>query len=200
MIAAATDAWPEAARRSAVTSDLVPLTRLGYAAEELDLREYAADPGGVANRLADCDGVWVRGGNTFVLRAQLARSAADVVLTDLLGEGRLAYAGYSAGACVAGPTLRGLESADDPSEVRAACAMTPRWDGLGWIDVAIVPHAPRSSGTRQELTVNLEDADSVRATARSLTKAAVPYLTLTDDQVVIVEDGTRRVVGGIDSP
>ena len=53
-------------------------------------------------------------GNTFVLRAQLARSGADRVIEMLVRSGVVAYAGYSAGACLATPTLIGLDASDDP--------------------------------------------------------------------------------------
>ncbi len=132
VIANAGDAWPSRARESSVTSEFGPLRGLGYDPEEVDLRDHLGDPGSLRARLGAFSSVWVRGGNTFVLRAQLARSGGDTVLTDLVGTGALAYAGYSAGACIATPTLRGLEFSDDPAEVVEIGAGPVVWDGLGW--------------------------------------------------------------------
>lgn len=182
VIANAADAWGTA-RYSAVVSDLVPLRRLGFDAHELDLREYAGTPDRLRNHLAGCDAVWVRGGNTFVLRAQLAACGGDAVLTDLLRQDALAYAGYSAGACVMSPSLRGLELVDDPAEVEAVCGTTPIWDGLGLIDFAIVPHHRSPGYPAEEVELIDRIADGYR-------RSGVKYRTLTDDDVVVIGEGS----------
>ncbi|RBO85548.1 Type 1 glutamine amidotransferase-like domain-containing protein [Nocardia puris] len=172
----ACDAWP-AAWSSAVTSDLVPLRRLGYRPEVLDLREYVGRGAELERRLSSFPLAWVRGGNTFVLRAQFARSGADLAFARLLADDALCYAGYSAGACVLTPDLHGLETADDPGEVLPACGVEPRWDGLGLVDHRIVPHI--NSPT---------DPDGVgNALAAEYRAAGVPHWALTDEEVVVVE-------------
>jgi dipeptidase E len=50
------------------------------------------------------------------------------------------YAGYSAGACVLSPTLRGLELVDDADAVRRIYGSPPMWDGLAVLEEAFVPH------------------------------------------------------------
>lgn len=177
VIANAADAWPATARSAAVTSEMGPLRSLGFSPEEVDLREYADDPSALRDRLAEFPAVWVRGGNTFVLRARLALSGGDAVLTELVRENRIAYGGYSAGACVAAPSLRGLEFSDDPGEVRATCGCEVVWDGLGWIDHAIVPHAGAS----------LLDDGGVGQTLHYLREHHLPYVALTDDEAVVVD-------------
>lgn len=177
VIANAVDSWPAQARASAVTSDLGPLRKLGFSPEEVDLRDHIGDPDSLRARLSDFPSVWVRGGNTFVLRAQLARSGGDAVLTELVRGDRLAYAGYSAGACVVTPTLRGLEFSDDPAEVADTCGIPVRWDGLGWVDHAIVPHVGASE---------LGD-DGVARTLRFLERSAIPFVALTDDDALVVD-------------
>ncbi|MFC9790179.1 Type 1 glutamine amidotransferase-like domain-containing protein [Rhodococcus sp. NPDC127528] len=181
VIANAADAWGSA-RDSAVVSDLVPLRRLGFEPEELDLREYVGRPDALRAALSRVKLVWVRGGNTFVLRAQFARSGADVVLTDLLRADALVYAGYSAGACVMSPSLRGLELLDDPAEVEPTCGIPVVWDGLGLVDHAIVPHY-RSPGYEPAESALIEEvADNYRRSGTSLR-------TLTDDEVIVVGRG-----------
>lgn len=199
VIAAAADAWPRTARTSAVVSDVMPLTRLGFTAEEVDLRDYVGDDGqpcaaALRQRLDGFGLVWVRGGNTFVLRAQMARSGADRVIPELLASDSLVYAGYSAGACVMTPTLHGLDSSDDPAEVVATCGVEPRWDGLGMVGFAIVPHYPPAELPGAGNAVPLEDAAAVRRTVDALTLAGIEYRTLTDDQAIVVNGDRTELV------
>ncbi|MFE3195645.1 Type 1 glutamine amidotransferase-like domain-containing protein [Nocardia sp. NPDC059240] len=182
VIANACDAWPSA-WQGAVTSDLVPLRRTGFQPDVLDLRDYIDRPAEVEQRLREYPMVWVRGGNTFVLRAQFARSGADLALTKLLAEDALVYAGYSAGACVLTPDLHGIESMDDPDEVRTACGVEPRWDGLGLVDRRIVPH----------LDSPTDPTGHARKLVREYVAAGIPHWALTDDHVVVV-DGDRTEV------
>ncbi|GAB2671411.1 Type 1 glutamine amidotransferase-like domain-containing protein [Nocardia goodfellowii] len=176
------DAWPDA-WESAVTSDFVPLRKLGYAPEVLDLRDFVARPADLEPALREFPLLWVRGGNTFVLRAQFARSGADVVLPRLLAEDALVYAGYSAGACLLTPDLHGLESSDDPAEVRPACGVETLWDGLGLVDHRIVPHVGSA----------LDPDDFGTRLVADYRAAGIPHWPLTDDGVVIV-DGDRLEV------
>lgn len=186
VIANASDAWGSA-RGSAVVSDLVPLRRLGFDAREVDLRDFVDAPERLRAELAGDDLVWVRGGNTFVLRAQLARSGGDAVLTDLLREDALVYAGYSAGACVLAPSLRGLELVDDAAEVPATCGVPVIWDGLGLIDEAIVPHY-RSPGYDRGEAAQIEEL------VARYRRDGVTHRTLSDDEVLVVGEGSGRSV------
>lgn len=180
VVANAADAWPAQARAWAVRSEVDTLGALGYSCAELDLRRHVGDPAGVRAALAGAALVWARGGNTFVLRAQLARSGADTVLRGLLAEDALAYGGYSAGACVACPSLRGLEALDDPAEVAQACGgAAPRWDGLGLVPYQVVPHH-RSPGH--------EHPERVEALLAWHLREGTPVRALTDTEVVIVQD------------
>ncbi|MCR8693867.1 peptidase E [Rhodococcus pyridinivorans] len=177
VIANAADAWPTSARAAAVTSEMGPLRSLGFEPEEVDLRDHLDDPDSLRQRLSGFTSVWVRGGNTFVLRAQLARSGGDAVLTELVHSNRLVYGGYSAGACVATPSLRGIEFSDDPDEVAATCGVPVVWDGLGWVGHAIVPHAGDS----------LLGDDGIQRTLRYLREHGVEHVALTDDDAIVVD-------------
>lgn len=184
VIANASDSWPSAARESAVVSDLTPLRRLGFEPSEVDLRDYVDRADELAATLAEFPVVWVRGGNTFVLRAQFARSGADRVLRERLAEDSLVYAGYSAGACLMTPSLRGVELADDPDEVSPTCGIEPVWDGLGMVDRAIVPHW--NSAT------DIDDAS--RAIVDGYLADGTPHWALTDHQVIVVDgDSVERL-------
>jgi len=174
VIANACDSWP-GARTAAVTSELVPLRNLGFTPQEVDLREYIGRPDELRRTLSRFPALWVRGGNTFVLRAQFARSGADTVIPELLAADSFLYAGYSAGACLLGPHLHGLETSDDPGEVAPTCGIDPVWEGLGLIDRPIVPHL--DSPTDPDGTGN--------ALAARLRADGTPHWALTDADVVV---------------
>ncbi|WP_430331848.1 Type 1 glutamine amidotransferase-like domain-containing protein [Rhodococcus sp. ACT016] len=188
VIANAADAWPPRARESAVVSDVVPLRRLGFSPTEVDLRNFVGRPDRLTDALSGFRSVWVRGGNTFVLRAQLARCGGDEVLRRLLGTDELAYAGYSAGACVMAPSLVGIDSADDPGEVTPVCGIRPRWDGLGLVDFAIVPHCPTTDADMRDPGPDMANpGDESARMIEACRGAGVPYRCLTDDQAIVVD-------------
>src|SRR5437763_10226659 len=66
----------------------------------------------------------------------------------------LVYAGYSAGACVLSPSLRGLEAVDDAGAVTRVYGAEPVRDGLGLLDEAFVPHY-RSPGHPETAAIEL---------------------------------------------
>lgn len=180
VIANASDSWPEAARESALTSEMRGLSRLGFDPFELDLRKFTGHPRELAGRLDSVSTVWIRGGNTFVLRSQLHRSGADDAISTRVRAGALVYAGYSAGACVASVSLRGVEFADDPAEVLPTTGAEPSWDGIGLVDVALIPHFGSV----------LDEGDAGQSMKKMYEHEHMPFLTLTDDEVFIV-DGDR---------
>lgn len=132
------------------------LENFGYSCEELDLRDYFSDSSGLRSRLEEFDLVWVLGGNSFVLaRAMTLTGFADAVRTGLRDE-EFVYGGYSAGACVAGPDLRGIDLVDDPSSLPSgySSAMEPRC--LELVPFRIVPHW-RSDHPESELVERAAD-------------------------------------------
>ncbi|WP_072807036.1 Type 1 glutamine amidotransferase-like domain-containing protein [Rhodococcoides yunnanense] len=180
VVANAADSWPPAARASAVTSELTGLRDLGFVPEELDLRKFVGRAAALAAALDSVETIWLRGGNTFVLRARLQQSGADDAITTRVRDGRLIYAGYSAGACVASTSLRGVEAADDPAEVASTTGLAVPWDGLGLIDIALIPH----------LGSVLDFENSSEVMISRYQREGTPFRTLNDDQVLVV-DGDR---------
>lgn len=183
VIANAADSWPAAARASAVTSEFTLLRSAGFLPVEVDLREL--EPSTCGEVLEAFPAVWVRGGNTFVLRRRMASSGADEALVRLLERDALAYGGYSAGACVMGPTLRGVEYADPPEEVRPTTGEDVLWDGLGVIEEILVPHWESDA---------LDPDGAAGAMAAACRAAGRTVRTLTDDQVYITDGDITEVV------
>jgi dipeptidase E len=130
LIPNALDGVPKQARRPSLEHDSEELQALGLEVPQVDLRT----PGAVGE-LVSYDLIWVRGGNTFVLRRVFADSGADAALTTLLRDNALVYGGYSAGACILTPDFSDLRHVDDISVVSA-----PITTGLGLLDRPFVPH------------------------------------------------------------
>ncbi len=155
---------------------------LGIATEELDLRRHFGDPAGLAARLSQFDLVWVMGGNAFILRRAMKLSGFDEVITEMLGQDRIVYGGFSAGAVVAAPTLRGIDLMDDPDEVPAGYDPAPVWDGLGLIDFSIVPHfrSPHPESAAAERAV------------RHMMGRGMRYRALRDGEVIVWTETRAR--------
>lgn len=187
VIANAIDAESEDIRRERVRDEIGALSGLGLRPAEVDLRDYVgAGAPAVATALARFDAVWVRGGNVFVLRHVLAQSHADAALSRLLTDDRLVYAGYSAGPCVLGPVLRGLETVDDAEAVRRRYGAATPWAGLGLLAERVVPHVQSPSHPGSPALDRL---------AERYRRQGVPHLRLRDGEALVVRDDVRMIVG-----
>ena len=139
----ALDALPPDGRTQGLQEELARLDEIGLTGEEVDLRDYftATGEAELARRLRSFGLLWVRGGNTFVLRRAAAASGFDRAVVDLLDEDAVAYGGYSAGVCLVTPSLRGLELCDEAHAVPADYPVTETiWEGLGLLPYAVAPH------------------------------------------------------------
>jgi dipeptidase E len=179
VIANAMDDAAEHIRQQAVGRELQALAELGCRPCELDLRGYSGDPAGLCAELAGHDLLWVRGGNTFMLRHAWHR-VGDDVLPGLLGRDTLAYGGYSAGACVLAPSLRGLETVDDAGAVSRTYGAAPVWEGLGVLQHAIVPHCE---------SPDHPESAACDAVAEYYQAAGIPHVTLRDGQALVISGG-----------
>jgi dipeptidase E len=185
VIANAMDDAPPDVRRASVELESAALADLGLGAAELDLRDYFGHQRRLRQDLSGVTLAWLRGGNTFMLRHALDRSGADIVFRDLLAANALVYAGYSAGACVLSPSLRGLELVDDAGAVTRAYGSPPRWDGLAVLREAFVPHY-RSPG-------HPETAAIERVVTRYRAEG-IAYRTLRDGQALLVNGPETTIV------
>jgi dipeptidase E len=129
--------------------------------------------------LSDFDIIWVRGGNTFCLREAMRASGFDAIIGDVI-KGGVVYAGDSAGACVAGTDIHGLELGDDPE-----FAETIVWEGLHLTPHYFMPHADNEEFkdfTEQMTHDRGDDPQTVM---------------LNDDQVWIEIGSNGRMVTGV---
>lgn len=188
VVANAIDAAHPDDRAVRVRDELDRLAEIGVEPSELDLRRYLGGaPDELGEAVAGCDLLWLRGGNAFVLRHALAVSGLDRLLPALLADDALVVGGYSAGPCVLGPHLRGLEACDPPGEVDEVYGEAARFDGLGILPLPVVPHLD---------TPEHHESQVLEGVARRHHAAGVPYLGLRDGDVFVVDgevsDGVIR--------
>lgn len=163
------------------------LGELGLDCVEVDLREHFDDPDPerLRDRLQGFGLVWVRGGNTFVLRRAMHASRFDVAITQLLDDDEVVYGGYSAGVCVLAPSLRGIELCDDPSVTPGGYDGTPViWEGLGLLPYAVAPHY-RSDHP---------ETDRIEDVVEWFRANDLPFRTLRDGDVILIKDGREEIL------
>jgi dipeptidase E len=172
-------------RDASLQRELTELRGLGLDPTEIDLRDYFARESELRPLLTGFDLVYLRGGNVFILRRALRQSGADRILADLLAQDAVVYAGYSAGPCVLGPTLRGIEgSEDDPGTVPDGYDEAVIWDGLGLLPFAFAPHY------RPETAVG-----GATPVVDYYIDHHIPFVALRDGQALVVDGDRTAVVG-----
>jgi dipeptidase E len=169
--------------RAEVYDPVAEFSSLGIALSRIDLRDYFGRPQALAARLRAFDLVWVAGGNGFVLRRAMRASGFDEAIVPLVEDDAILYGGFSSGAAVAAPSLRGLELMDDPEEIPDGYPSEVVWEGLGLIDHMIVPHY------RSEHP----ESRAAERTVRLLCGRGARYRALRDGEAVVWTEDRRRV-------
>lgn len=142
----------------------------------VDLRTYdnnSADK--LEQTLAPYDLVWCNGGSTFMLLYEIRRSGFDVALRRLLEKDALVYGGASAGELVAGPSISGIELADNPEFAEKIVT-----NGMNLVSEYIFPHA--------------DDPTFAEALADFRSKHG-DIIELKNSQAFVVDGGRREIVG-----
>ena len=137
----ALDSWNDHERlREGLDREFSELGNLGLFPEEIDLRKYFNAQDDLRGILGKLDALWVCGGNTFILRRAMQQSSLDAILLERSKDEQFVYAGYSAGSCVATPTLKGIHLVDDPGAIPEGYSKRIIWDGLSLVPFCIAPH------------------------------------------------------------
>ncbi len=140
-------------RKESEERDINDLNKFGLNIERLDLKEYFKQKEKLREKILEYGVIWVRGGNAFVLRQAMKISGFDEILPEIQKNDNLVYGGYSAGVCVLGPSLKGLEIVDDANIMPYEEIKDIVWEGVGILNYSIVPHYrsdhPESEGTEK---------------------------------------------------
>ena len=163
-------------RKEKVKEEFDHLIEIGLLPEELDLRKHFGKQKELKKKLNEFKIVWVKGGNTFILRRAMEQSGFDKLIKEKVNDSDFVYAGYSAGSCVVTPTLKGLEIVDDPITVPDGYNPKIIWEGLGFVDYSIAPHYKS----------NHPESAMVDETVKYFVEHKMPHKTLRDGEVIIV--------------
>ena len=164
-------------KQSTINREMQDLSEIGLEPEELDLRPYFGNPESLKEPLSRFGLIWAIGGNTFVLRRAMRQSRFDQFLVENRNNDTLVYAGYSAGACVLAPTLRGIEFVDDPQIAPEGYKSDIIWEGLSLVDYCIAPHY-KSNHAESEL---------MDKTVEYFIEKKILFKALRDGEVIVVE-------------
>lgn len=165
-------------RDSRVAEELDELSNLGLRPKVVDLREFFGSANATRTVLEKFDGVWVLGGNAFILRRAMKHSGFDRLLAEMAATSMpFVYSGYSAGACILGPTLKGIHLVDPPEQSAEGYEPEVVWDGLNLLPYCIAPHF--DSDHPESLRIN----DVVEY----FEAHKMPYLTLQDGESIVIQ-------------
>ncbi len=148
------------------------LVELKFPVIQVDLKESKEK---VRTKLEKADIIYINGGNTFYLLDWARKSGLDTYLPKLINNGKV-YLGVSAGSILAGPDI-------------AISGWDPSWDkndyvsdttGLNLVQFAVSPHY-----TEKERQVLEKEGR----------KVTFPVIAISDEQAILVKDGSWKVVG-----
>lgn len=163
-------------KKNFTDEDMSQLRAIGLEPEVIDLRDYFQHKDKLPDILSSLAGVWVSGGNTFVLRQAYKLSGFDEILQMKHKEASdFVYGGYSAAGCVLSPSLKSYQVVDNPSALPYEENTEILWEGLGLIDFAFMPHF--DSDHSESADINQEIA--------YCEKNGIAYKPLRDGEVLI---------------
>lgn len=154
------------------------LVDTGYQVEPIDLRNWLDKKEALQEKLQSKDVIWLCGGHTYYLRWILKESGADTIIKRMVAAGKV-YAGWSAGAIMAGPTtkyfnLMGDDPADAPELIET---------GLQLTDTVVVPH-----------TDHPDFAEGAAKANAALFKDGFKTVLLKDDQALLINGNTQTII------
>ncbi len=162
-------------RNAHIEKDMVGLSDIGLDPELLDLKDYFGKDQSLKEKIRTLGGLWVSGGNTFILRQAMRLSGLDIILQEGVGLEDFVYGGYSAAGCVLSPTLKSYAIVDDATDLPYDNQKEVLWDGLGLIEYAFLPHYnldhPESEDMKKEVEYCIINN--------------IPYKTLRDGEAII---------------
>jgi len=185
VIISAKDKNGQLERSEKLRGEISILGEIGIEADEIDLRNYFNGETGLRETIAKYDLLWVAGGNVFLLRKAMAYSGADKIINDLVRSDEIVYGGYSAGACVLAPTLRGIELCDPVDQPAAGYEKETIWDGLQLVSYSVASHYKSDHPE----TSMIDDVVEFFANHK------MPYKTLRDGEVIVVNGDKETLYG-----
>jgi dipeptidase E len=172
-----TTADPEI-RRNYQLEEIEQLNKLGFKAEPLDLQNYFHKESELRIKLSELDGIWVSGGNTFVLRQAMKISGFDIIFNELKHRRNFLYGGYSAGICILCDSLKYIQNVDDPNDFPYSEIKKTIWEGLNYFDFGLLPHFDSDHFESEAIGKEVENC----------IKNKWLFKTLRDGEVIIIDE------------
>ncbi|CAN5420691.1 Type 1 glutamine amidotransferase-like domain-containing protein [soil metagenome] len=185
VITNATDMHPEVGVVERLAEDIAFFSQNGLEAERLNLCNYFGKQQKLNKKMEEYDLVWVKGGNTFLLRVAMRLSGFDEYIKAALKNDKIVYAGFSAGGCVLSPSLKGFDTVDDPSLVEKVYGEPADYSGLGILSYHFEPHYKSDH----------PESDDVDKEVEYLKKNKIPYKTLHDGEAIVIDGRKEELVG-----
>jgi len=164
-------------RKKGEQDNVKELTKVGLDVEILDLRNYFNRSEKLKKKIKEFGVIWVRGGNTFVLRQAMRLSGFDTALKSMLKKDNILYGGYSAGICVLAPSLKGFHLADNPEMKPYGKKYKTVWEGLDILNYSIVPHYKS----------NHPESKMMDKVVKYMINNKMLFKTLRDGEVIVIE-------------
>ncbi|WP_418603452.1 Type 1 glutamine amidotransferase-like domain-containing protein [Hwangdonia sp.] len=164
-------------RNSQLKEEMEFLDSLGFVSEHLNLRDYFGRESRLRHKMVSLDGVWVCGGNAFILRQAMKLSGFDNVFQELLLNNDYFYGGYSAGVCILSDSLKYIQFVDNPNDFPYTEIKETIWEGLNLFNYGILPHY-RS---------NHPESTKIERAVKRCIDNKWPFITLKDAEVLTIE-------------
>lgn len=150
-----------------IKADMNDLRSNGARVESLDLTIYFGKKDELQQKLKSLGGIYVSGGNVFVLRQALKLSGFDELFPKLSERKDFLYIAYSAGCCILSENLKYYAMTDNAKDFPYPEIKETIWDGLGVLDFIFEPHYdsdhPESASTDKEIQALIDDKVLFRA-------------------------------------
>jgi dipeptidase E len=172
-----TGAEPKVSNRNQ-EEEIEMLNKLGFAAESLDLKKYFAKEVELSKKIDQLDGLWVSGGNTFVLRQAMKLSGFDNIFTTLKNRKGFLYGGYSAGICILCDSLKYIRNVDNPNDFPYEGIKETVWDGLNIFSFGLLPH----------YNSDHYESAAIKKEVQSCIDNKWLFKALSDGEVIIIEN------------
>ena len=179
-----------AARQSVIDRGVSDLVSEGFHVTTFDLRDYFESPEFLANALKGFNRLFITGGNVFVLRRAMSYSGLDEYIQQRKTDSNFIYASYSAGSCICGPTLKGIDLVDDPDLVPERYRPEVDYSGLSLIPHSFIPH----------FNSNHHESEAINQVVEYCRGEGIPFQAFRDGEVLIrtTENAQQGAAGDAD--
>lgn len=170
-------------RQKHIEKDMGELKELGLKPELLDLKMYFNNKLFLTEKISALGGVWISGGNVFVLRQAMRLSGLDQILLEMHNDD-FVYGGYSAAGCVLSPSMKGYELVDDATDLPYEEQKEVLWDGLNIVPYALLPHYDSDH----------PESDDVGKELANCIEKKVMFIALRDGDAIISDSRTPHII------